>query len=218
VATDWLKVQSEYLHTPVSLQRLAEKHGISHSTLKRRAAKEGWAAQKKAGKTLADEPATPCETAFGVVPVGNGCSGTGYAAAAWETVAPYDTSPVCDTGRLTQLQAIGDQLTAQLAQAVKDLNKQVVQHKRRTKEMTYGDLESHGKPIEETTEEEVLSETIEVPVSSLGVHRLSTALKILREVTLADSGDGQSLKLVAELMKKLDSEAGKEAEAHAGDE
>ncbi|MCE5344017.1 MAG: hypothetical protein LLF96_10625 [Eubacteriales bacterium] len=205
MATDWLKLQEEYLHTPVSLRRLAKKHGIGCTTISNRAAREGWAAQKRTAKPNPPEPAVSSETASGTTP-------TCEMPLTGDVTHPCDVPPACDADRLAQLQAIGDQLTAQLARAVSDLDKQAVQHKRRTKEIIYGDQEAKGKPVEETTEEKVLSETIRVPVSSIGLHRLSTALKILREVTLADNGDMQSLKLVADLMKKLDAEAGKEAE------
>ncbi len=118
--------------------------------------------------------------------------------------------PVTDADRRAQLMAIGDQLTAQLARAAGELDKRTVQHKRRTKETTYGDEQSRGKPVEETVEERVSLETVVVPVDSMGLQRLSSALKILREVTLQGNEGEQSLRKVEELMRKLDEDAGKE--------
>ncbi len=182
VATDWLKLRDEYLRSPDGLKPLAERHGIGYGELKRRAAKEGWAARKRAMKKR-DAPVPGAQAA-----------------------AP----PATNADRRAQLMAIGDRLTAQLARAAGDLDKRAVQHKRRTKETTYGDEQNRGKPVEETVEEHVSVEVVEVPVDSMGLQRLSSALKILREVTLAGSDDEQSLRKVEELMRKLDEDAGKE--------
>ena len=186
-------MRDEYLQTPVSLRKLAEKYGLPRSALEKRAAQEGWHARKTAAQSPRRSQATETEA---------------------RAAAPPEAgiAPLFEGDRLAQLQAIGDRLTAQLARATTDLDKQVVQHKRRTREMTYGDPDAPGKPVEETVEEHVRLEVVSVPVSSAGLHRLSTTLKILKEVTLAGGNDEQSLKMVAELMNRLDAEAGREAE------
>lgn len=38
----WAKIKTEYIAGGVSMRELAEKHGVSDSTLQKRAAKEGW--------------------------------------------------------------------------------------------------------------------------------------------------------------------------------
>ena len=45
--TDWIKIKNEYISTKISTRLLAEKHGISVSTLMKRSAAEGWGAEKK---------------------------------------------------------------------------------------------------------------------------------------------------------------------------
>lgn len=47
MATDWTKLRLEYVHGTVTMRELAEKHGIKAAGLMRRAAKEGWDAQRK---------------------------------------------------------------------------------------------------------------------------------------------------------------------------
>lgn len=43
---DWLTIKSEYISTQISTRALAQKHGVSYSTLEKRARKEGWAAER----------------------------------------------------------------------------------------------------------------------------------------------------------------------------
>lgn len=44
---DWVAIRTEYLTTQISTRDLAQKHGVSYSTLRKRAEKEEWA-QKRA--------------------------------------------------------------------------------------------------------------------------------------------------------------------------
>ena len=43
MATDWLKLQTEYLQSELSLRALARLRGVSPTALGRVAAREGWA-------------------------------------------------------------------------------------------------------------------------------------------------------------------------------
>lgn len=49
---DWLTIKSEYISTQISTRALALKHGVSYSTLEKRARKEGWAAER--GRIVAE--------------------------------------------------------------------------------------------------------------------------------------------------------------------
>ena len=44
---DWLSIKAEYISTDISTRALAEKHGVSYATLRRRAEKEHWADERK---------------------------------------------------------------------------------------------------------------------------------------------------------------------------
>ncbi len=213
-------MQMEYLQTPVSLAALAERYGLSAAQVQRRARQENWAKLKKAlrlmekqldgavevkqpaaGKTAGNDAHLP--------DTGRNRQGNARALTAGETGRSVQAAPVAGNAaeRGAQLTAIGDRLTALLAQATSELDKQVLLHKRRTREMTYEDPQGKGKPIEETVEERVQLEVVDAPVNSMGLKHLSDALKILREVTRADSGSGESVRLVAQLMQKLDDES-----------
>lgn len=45
--TDWIKIKNEYINTSISQRKLAEKYGISVSTLTKRANKEKWQQEKE---------------------------------------------------------------------------------------------------------------------------------------------------------------------------
>ena len=45
--TNWVEIKEEYITTEISYKKLADKYGLSESTLMQRAAKEKWTDQKK---------------------------------------------------------------------------------------------------------------------------------------------------------------------------
>ena len=45
--TDWNAIRSEYITTPTSYQKLADKYGLQKATIAHRAAKEKWVEQKQ---------------------------------------------------------------------------------------------------------------------------------------------------------------------------
>ena len=47
MATDWTTLRLEYTHSSITLRELAEKHGIKSAGVMRRAANEGWEAERK---------------------------------------------------------------------------------------------------------------------------------------------------------------------------
>ena len=47
MATDWTTLRLEYTHGSITLRELADKHGIKSAGVMRRAANEGWEAERK---------------------------------------------------------------------------------------------------------------------------------------------------------------------------
>lgn len=45
--TDWAAIQAEYINTDISLPKLAEKYGVSFSTLRKRSASGKWSEKRK---------------------------------------------------------------------------------------------------------------------------------------------------------------------------
>jgi uncharacterized protein YjcR len=59
VSADWTAIKTEYVHGTDTMRELAEKHGIKAAGLMRRAANEGWDAERKqksaeVSKTVSD--------------------------------------------------------------------------------------------------------------------------------------------------------------------
>lgn len=48
MAADWAKIKAEYLNGGISTRKLAEKHGVSYSSLRRRCEKEHWTQEVRA--------------------------------------------------------------------------------------------------------------------------------------------------------------------------
>lgn len=228
MATDWLTVQNEYLQTKISLRALATRHGIGYGALQRRAAQEGWVALRHAGQSLPDptpkpqmtrsEPTLPRTPSAERAPARK----RKQPSIATETPEATRTPPAPaaqadppapeQIDRMAQLKAIGDQLTAQLARATDELDRQVLKHKSKTREVVYDGMDSRGKPVEETVEEKYQLEVVRVPVSCAGLQKLSATLKNLREATRADQTRDDGVERVTELMRRLDDEASREEE------
>ena len=232
MATDWLTVQNEYLQTKISLRALATRHGIGYGALQRRAAQEGWMALRRARQSLPDpipdpilDPqATRTDPALRTTPSAEHVPARRRKQPSILTEAPEvnqtELEPAAQadppapeqTDRMAQLKAIGVQLTAQLARATDELDRQVLKHKSKTREVVYDGMDSRGKPVEETVEEKYQLEVVRVPVSCAGLQKLSATLKNLREATRADQTRDEGVDRVTELMRRLDDEASREEE------
>lgn len=55
-AMDWIEIQRDWLETGLSYRKLAEKHGVSLSTLKKVAAKNRWTEQRDLSLKKGEEP------------------------------------------------------------------------------------------------------------------------------------------------------------------
>ena len=191
MAIDWLKLQNEYLQTPITLRGLAKKHGISSTGLQKIASLEGWAALKHARNVL--------QASVAVLPPEMPPEDSGVKA-----------TPAGHSERIAKLLAISDQLTDQLARATGELDKQILKHKRKTKELVYDGPEARGKPVEETVEENYKLEIVDATVNCTGLQKLSATLRNLRDVAKANGDETEGVEMVTEIMKKLDGEAAKE--------
>ena len=128
VATDWLKLKEEYLRSTAGLNALADRHGIGRKRVQTLAAKQGWAAEKRAAKAKATQ---------------------GEAASRKQPTQ----QPPASTQRLARLKAIGDQLTEQLARAAGEQEARVScegLHKLSITLKNLSDLAKAGNPDEQS--------------------------------------------------------------------
>ena len=182
---DWKALATEYVQTGISLKELGAKYGAPLPRVKQRCAAEHWVQLRSAWRQIAAVPALPPQVS--------------------ETRPSPRTEEADDP--MIPLEAIRAQLTVLLARAAGELDKQVLVHKSRRKEVTYDDAQGKGKPVEETVEENLRLEVVDALVNCMGLQHLSNALKTLREVAQANAGSAVGTDRVAELMRRLDEEA-----------
>ena len=181
MAIDWLMIKNEYITGCGSMRELAEKHGVSQSVLRHRAAAERWkdertnTAQKQHKKIV-------------------------------QTVVQKTADRESD--RIVRLLSIGDRLADCLDQAAGELDRQTVKRSVKTKEVEYGDPDAKGRPTREVVREDV--EIVDVgglPIDRIGLRQLAATLKDLRDVAQTGRTDEDELGKIAELMARLDKEA-----------
>lgn len=182
---DWNALATEYVQTGVTLKALSEKHGAPLNRVRQHCAAEHWVQLRSAWRQIAAVPALPQQAS--------------------EPHTPIQTEGQDDP--IARMEAIRAQLTALLARAAGELDKQVLVQKSRRKEVTYDDSQGKGKPVEETVEESLRLEVVDALVNCMGLQRLSAALKTLRDVAQANAGSAAGTDRVAELMRRLDEEA-----------
>ena len=177
---DWVSIKAEYIATSISMRDLAEKHGVSFSSLGKKATKERW---KDERTKTENKVATRVKQKIVAVSVSK------------------------EVDRLTRLLSISDKLAAKLEQATEELDRQLVRNKKKTRVITYGDQAAKGKPTKEVIDELETLDTMKAPIDRLGLQQLSSALKNLRDVANTPRADEQSLEKIRELMAGLDKEA-----------
>ena len=97
--TDWIKIKNEYINTGISQRKLAEKYGISVSTLTKRANKEKWQ-QAKETQCKKIETALQQKTADKIVK--------------------------SEVDRIANILALGDKLSAKIDKAIGQLETAIV--------------------------------------------------------------------------------------------
>lgn len=77
---------------------------------------------------------------------------------------------------------LADKLMSKLEQAIEELDKTVVTHKTKTRDIQYGDPTAKGKPTRETIQEEEKLLAVNTVIDRGGLRLLSAALKDLKYI------------------------------------
>lgn len=155
--TDWLKIRSEYINGNISYRKLAEKHGVSFSTLQEKASKEKWFDKKKAQQVKIEEK-TRQKTA--------------------EKLAEKEAN------RLLRISNAADRLLQKIEEATEQLDQFIVENKIKQREINYVQNEAgFGKPKKEVVKEVTDKRIVKVDhLDRLGLKQLTSALKDLKEI------------------------------------
>lgn len=182
VAVDWLAIKTEYISTRISLRKLAEKYGVSFSTIGKKAMNEKWNDER--------------------IDTGNKME----TKAKQKIVSAVATQ---EADRIVRILSAGDKLLSRLEEATDQLDRTLAKHKRKTRTIEYEDAGAKGKPTREVTVEEEVLEVAPAPIDRQGVRLLAGALKDLLDVAKIGNTDDTTISKLDELIKELDNEAAK---------
>lgn len=156
MSVDWREVKNDYISGGGSLRKLAEKYGLSASSLLQVAAREKWSDEKK--KQLIEiESRTKQETADIIVKK--------------------------NVERVERLMGIHDQLLDKIEQAVKELNMTQATNKKKTRVIEYNNGNRHDKPTKETVTEKEEIVAVSSIVDRKGLQQIAVALKALWDIS-----------------------------------
>lgn len=175
---NWIKIRNDYINGRGSYRKLADKYGISATSISKRAKLEGWVEQRE--KQLRKNSAKIAQKTA-------------------------DRIAEREANRVARLLGTTDRLQDALERAADELDRQMVKSRTRTRETVYGGVQApeSGKPVRETIREEEHIEIVDGLIDRLGLQQLSVAIKNLRDVIVSlDISEDENSK-VAQLLGEL---------------
>lgn len=166
MAVDWLKIKNDYINGGGSYRELAERHGVSIDTIKKRAAVEKWKDAR-----------------------------TEYAQNVHQKVQEETASILVsqEVKRVERLLTITNQFVDRIEQAVRELNRTQVTNKKKTKVIEYKNSKRPDKPTKEIIDEQEEILAVASIVDRKGLQQIATALKAVWDITgenEANNGEG----------------------------
>lgn len=156
MAVDWLTIRNDYINGGGSYRKLAEKYGVSFSTLEKRAREENWKSEKeKQCERIATEVRQKTEAAI---------------------IAK-------EVKRVERLLAISDKLIDKIERSVTELDLAQVTNKTKTKVIEYKNGKRPDKPTKETIEEKEEILAVSSIVDRKGLQQVAMALKAMWDIT-----------------------------------
>lgn len=154
---DWNKIRSEYINGNISYAKLAKKYEVAIQTLKDRAIREKWFAQKQEQqakiKLKTDQKAA-------------------------EKLAEREAN------RLLRISDAADRLLAKIEEATEQLDQFIVTNRIKQKEVKYVQQQAgFGKPLKEVVKEIEDKRVVKAEhLDRLGLKQLTSALKDLKDI------------------------------------
>ena len=154
---NWTKIRNEYINGNISYRKLAEKHGVSMSTLQDRAKKEQWH-KKRTNQRDKIDAKTLQKTA--------------------EILAQKEAE------RLLRISTAADRLLEKIEEATEQLDQFIVTNKVKQREILYvAEKAGFGKPKKEIVKEAEDKKVISSGhIDKLGLKQLASALKDLKDI------------------------------------
>lgn len=157
---DWKRIKAEYIAGGTSYRKLAEKYGVSFSTLRKVAAKEQW-------RELRNKAGAKRDTKI------------------IDSVSNSEAKKAVD--KLARVSDLTDRLLDKLEQAIEELDIQLYKDVKKTKVIEYNNELRPDKPTKETIyEEEKLLECRTI-VDRSGLKAIASSLKDIKEIQMLKS-------------------------------
>ena len=157
---DWKRIKAEYIAGGTSYRKLAEKYGVSPTTLTKVAGREGWvearqqADIKKTSKIV-------------------------------DSVSEKEAQKAID--KLSRVSDLTDKLLDKLEQAIEELDIQLYKDVKKTKVIEYNNELRPDKPTKETIYEEEKVSEVKTIVDRSGLKAIASSLRDIKEIQMLKS-------------------------------
>ena len=178
---DWKRIKAEYIAGGTSYRKLAEKHGVSFSTLRKVAAKEQWTELRNRAGAKRDTKII-------------------------DSVSEQEAQKVID--KLSRVSDLTDKLLDKIEQAITELDIQLYKDVVKTKEIEYNNAERPDKATKETIHEEEKVIECRTIVDRSGIKAIASSLRDIKEIQMLKSDlDKQEQEArIAKLRKEAEKE------------
>ena len=160
---NWVKIRNEYINGNISYRKLAEKHGVSQTTLTEKAIKEKWF-EKRKKQRIKTEAKTLQKTA--------------------EKIAEKESD------RLARISAAADKLLEKIELATEQLDMYLMKDKRKYTQQVKD--KNTGKTVYVDVEEEVPKSIRTERINKAELKQLASALKDLKEIQLVRNDESSN--------------------------
>ena len=157
---DWKRIKAEYIAGGTSYRKLAEKYGVSFSTLRKVAAKEQWTELRNRAGAKRDTKII-------------------------DSVSENEAKKAID--KLSRVSDLTDKLLDKLEQAIEELDIQLYKDVVKTKVIEYNNVERPDKPTKEIIHEEEKVVELRTIVDRGGLKAIASSLRDIKEIQMLKS-------------------------------
>ena len=178
---DWKRIKAEYIAGGTSYRKLAEKYGVSFSTLRKVAAKEQWTELRNRAGAKRDTKII-------------------------DSVSEQEAQKVID--KLSRVSDLTDKLLDKIEKAITELDIQLYKDVVKTKEIEYNNAERPDKPTKETIHEEEKVIECRTIVDRSGIKAIASSLRDIKEIQMfkSDLDKQEQEARIAKLRKEAEKE------------
>ena len=157
---DWKKIKAEYIAGGTSYRKLADKYGVSFSTLRKVAAKEQWTELRNKTGAKRDTKIV-------------------------DSVSETEAKKAVD--KLARVTDLTDMLLDKIEQAIEELDIQLYKNVVKTKEIEYNNTLRPDKPTKEIIHEEEKVIEVKTIVDRSGLKAIASSLRDIKEIQMLKS-------------------------------